>query len=77
MKQITVKLACVIFLMLFSLNLAAQQKVVESVTMADQLRADGKIWVVVAVVGVIFAGIIVFLISMERKITKLEKQIKP
>ena len=77
MKQITVKLACVIFLMLFSLNLAAQQKVVESVTMADQLRADGKIWVVVAVVGVIFAGIIVFLISIERKITKLEKQIKP
>ena len=77
MKQITVKLACVIFLMLFSLNLAAQQKVVESVTMADQLRADGKIWVVVAVVGVIFAGIIVFLISMERKISKLEKQIKP
>ena len=77
MKQITVKLASVIFLMLFSLNLTAQQKVVETVTMADQLRADGKIWVVVAVVGVIFAGIIVFLISMERKISKLEKQIKP
>ncbi len=64
------------FFTLISLNLLAQQAVVEPVTMADQLRADGKIWVVVAVIGVVFAGIIAFLISMERKIVELEKQIK-
>jgi len=40
------------------------------------MRADGKIWVVVAVISVIFAGIIVFLVSMDRKIAKLEKQLK-
>ena len=64
------------FFTLISLNLLAQQAVIEPVTMADQLRADGKIWVVVAVIGVVFAGIIAFLISMERKIVELEKQIK-
>lgn len=59
-----------------ALNLFAQQTVVEEVPMADQMRADGKIWVVVAVIAVVFAGIILFLVSMDRKVTKLEKQLK-
>ncbi|MEZ4904311.1 MAG: CcmD family protein [Spirosomataceae bacterium] len=62
--------------LLISVNLFAQQTVSQEVTMADQLRADGKIWVVVAVISVIFAGIIAFLISMDRKVSKLEKQLK-
>lgn len=61
---------------LFSANLFAQQNVTEEIAMADQLRADGKIWVVVAVISIIFAGIILFLINMERKVSKLEKQLK-
>jgi protein-S-isoprenylcysteine O-methyltransferase Ste14 len=52
----------------FSQNLFAQQ-----VAMADQLRQDGKIWVVVAVLLVVFVGLICYLISLDRKITKLEK----
>lgn len=59
-----------------AVNLFAQQTVVEDVPMADQMRADGKIWVVVVVIAVIFAGIILFLVSMDRKVTKLEKQLK-
>jgi len=43
--------------------------------MADQLRADGKIYVLVGIIGIIFAGITVYLISTERKISKLEKSI--
>lgn len=43
--------------------------------MADQLRADGKIYVVVAVVGVVMAGILLFVIRLDRKLTKLEKEI--
>jgi len=46
-----------------------------SVEMADQLRADGKIYVLVGIIGIIFAGITVYLISTERKISKLEKSI--
>ena len=60
----------------FSLNLFAQQTVVEEVPMADQLRADGKIWIVVVVIAVVFAGIIAFLINTDRKLSRLEKQIK-
>ena len=44
--------------------------------MADKLYANGRIYVVVAVVATIFAGIIVYLINLDSKISKLEKQIK-
>jgi len=59
-----------------TIYLFAQQSVVEEVAMADQMRADGKIWVVVAVISVIFAGIIAFLVNIDRKVSKLEKQVK-
>lgn len=62
--------------LLFSINLFAQQSVNQETPMADQLRADGKIWVVVAVISTLFAGIIAFLVSMDRKVAKLEKQLK-
>jgi CcmD family protein len=39
------------------------------------LYADGRIYVVVAVVATIFTGIIVFLINLDRKIAKIEKQL--
>jgi undecaprenyl pyrophosphate phosphatase UppP len=41
--------------------------------MADTMRSNGKIYVVVLVLATIFAGIIALLIRMERKISKLEK----
>ncbi len=44
------------------------------VEMADRLRADGKIYVVVAVLVTIFIGIIVYVIRLDRKISRLEKK---
>jgi heme/copper-type cytochrome/quinol oxidase subunit 2 len=41
--------------------------------MADAMRSNGKIYVVVLVLATIFAGIIALLVRMDRKITKLEK----
>ena len=41
----------------------------------DFMRSIGKIYVVVAVIITIFIGIILFLISLERKIKRLEDQI--
>lgn len=41
--------------------------------MADALRKDGKIYVVVLVLATIFAGIIAFLVRLDRKISKLEQ----
>jgi hypothetical protein len=40
------------------------------------LRESGKLYVVITVLVTIFAGIIIFLIFQERKISKLEKKIK-
>jgi surface polysaccharide O-acyltransferase-like enzyme len=44
--------------------------------MADGMRADGKIYVVIGVLSIVFISLIVFLILQERKIARLEKQIK-
>ena len=44
-----------------------------NVEMADTFRANGKIFVVVAVIVTIFAGIIAYLVRLDRKLTKLEK----
>ena len=41
--------------------------------MADTMRGNGKIYVVVLVLATIFAGIIGFLIYLDRKIARLER----
>ncbi len=43
---------------------------------ADFLNSIGKIYVVVIVIMVLFAGIITFLFRLDQKITQLENQIK-
>lgn len=42
---------------------------------ADFMRSIGKIYVVVAVILVLFIGIFFFLINIDRKLSKLETQI--
>jgi CcmD family protein len=42
----------------------------------DFMRSMGKMYVVVAVIVAIFLGIVVYLIYLDRKLTKLENQIK-
>ncbi len=43
------------------------------VAMADQLRAEGKIYVVVGILVVIFLGLMVCVWSIDKKITALKK----
>lgn len=43
---------------------------------ADFMRSIGKMYVVVAVIIAVFIGIVLFLIYLDRKLTKLENQIK-
>jgi hypothetical protein len=38
-------------------------------------RSEGKMFVVVAVISAIFAGIVIFLVYLERRLAKLENQI--
>ena len=45
------------------------------VEMADTLRSEGKIYVVVAIMLIIFLGLIGYLFFMDRKISRLERRI--
>jgi uncharacterized membrane protein YidH (DUF202 family) len=65
------KIISFLVVLLTSFNLFAQ----EEVQMADQMRADGKIWVVVGVIAIVFIGIIAYLVLLDRKISKIEKSL--
>jgi CcmD family protein len=42
--------------------------------MADLFRKEGKIYVVIGVILIIFAGLVAFLVYLDRKLNKLEKK---
>ncbi len=47
----------------------------EEVEMADTMRSEGKIYVVVAILGLILFGLFGYLVVLDRKVTKLEKKL--
>jgi hypothetical protein len=55
---------------LFSYVSSAQQP-----EMADAMRSEGKIYVVVAILLIIFTGMIVYLVMLDRKVTRIEKKL--
>lgn len=65
----------ILMLMALSEKLLAQAAEVDAVPMADKLRADGKIWVVVAVVAIVFAGIAINMLRIDFKLKKIEKEL--
>lgn len=72
-----------LLLMVCTLSLAAQDKIPVTeqdyqnnrIEMADTMRTEGKIYVVVAVLVLIFAGITAYAIRIDQKISRLEKEI--
>jgi hypothetical protein len=75
------------FLLLLSINVSAgnnSQKAdstqtsapkIEEVEMADKFREDGKIYVVVTVVLIILLGMLFYIFTLEKKISRIEKEI--
>ena len=61
---------------MLTLPVMAQNDTTKQVEMADGLRANGKIYVVVLVVITILAGLIFYVVRLDRKIHKLEKELK-
>lgn len=55
-----------------SVNLSAQD-----VQMADTMRSNGKIYVVVAVCLTILIGLFLYVFILDRKISRLEKENRP
>lgn len=45
-----------------------------AVSMADQMRSDGRIYVVIAVMLTLLAGITIYLVRLDKKISRLEKR---
>ena len=62
------KLTALIVVLLSALDANAQ-----AVEMADVMRSNGKIFVVVAVVATVMAGIIGFMVYLDMRIRKMEK----
>ncbi len=56
--------------LLFSSFIASSQ----NVQMAETMRSEGKIYVVIAVLAVILVGLFLYLITIDRKVSKLEKE---
>lgn len=61
----------VILLTFLSNILFAQQEI----EMADTMRSNGKIYVVVAILVLILIGLISYLILIDRKVTRLENRL--
>lgn len=61
-------------LMLVTIQLFAQDNGVE---MADKLRSDGKIYVVVACIVIILLGLLAYLFSIDKRLKKIEKENSP
>ena len=72
MKQLSKKLSALLAFIL--LSTAAFSQAPTQVEMADVMMESGKIYVVVAVLVTIFAGIVIYLICIDRKLSRLENQ---
>jgi hypothetical protein len=78
------KYLCIAGFLFLSLQAIAQDKIPiteedynnQEVEMADRLRADGKIYVVVSVIGILLAGILIYTITIDRKLGRLEKELE-
>jgi len=69
MRKIKYLSALIISLLLTLIN-SAQTDTAE---MADTMRSNGRIYVVVAVVVLILLGLFLYLVRLDKKITRIEK----
>jgi hypothetical protein len=47
----------------------------QGVEMADTLRSNGKIYVIVLIIMIVLGGLITYLFLMDRKLDRIEKQL--
>jgi heme/copper-type cytochrome/quinol oxidase subunit 2 len=65
------KIIMLLAIMMTTVSIFAQEQKVE---MADKMRDNGRIYVVVAVVLTILIGLILYVVRLDKKMTKLEKE---
>ena len=64
------------FLTTLLIMAVAQGAYAQDVEMADAFRTEGKIYVVVAIILIVLAGLVAYLFILDRKMTKLERMIE-
>jgi len=64
----------IVFALTFLIFTAMQLNAQQEIDMADTFRENGKIYVVVGILSIVFSGIIIFLIRLEKKVARLEKE---
>lgn len=65
------KILTLLITLLSSLSVFAQDSQIE---MADQLRSDGKIYIVVICIVIILIGLLVYLFKLDGRLKMLEKK---
>ncbi|MEO8404283.1 MAG: CcmD family protein [Chitinophagaceae bacterium] len=68
--RIMKRLAFILITLLSSMLLHAQGS-----SIGNTMRSNGRIYVVIAVILIILAGLILYLIRLDKKISKFEKEI--
>lgn len=67
------KISIIFLITIFILTQTVLAQNTGIVEMADALRSSGKIYVVVAVISIVFIGIVVYLFSIDKRVKKVEK----
>ena len=70
------RIVAIIILGLVSIYANAQTIVATKNDSVDVMRSNGKIYVVMAVILIIMTGFFIYLISVDRKVSRLEKESK-
>jgi hypothetical protein len=60
----------------FSILLLGSSAMAKGVELVDAMRSEGKIYVVVAVLVIIFLVLMFYLFSIDKKVSKLEELLK-
>jgi len=71
MKNIVTRITGLLLLLITNIGFAQQE-----VEMADTMRSEGKIYVIVAIVLIVLAGLVVYLFILDRKVKSLEDRLK-
>lgn len=71
MKDIIIRITGLVLLLVTNVGLAQTE-----VEMADTMRSEGKIYVIVAIVLIVLAGLMVYLFMLDRKVKNLENRLK-
>ncbi|WP_223651671.1 CcmD family protein [Hymenobacter psoromatis] len=69
-------LALLLPLLLLASAALAQAPGTDQPEMADALRQSGKIYVVVLVIVIILSGLLLYLVRLDRKVSRLEREVQ-